>query len=193
MSRGRRPGTPETRQAILRSAREAFAAKGFRGTTIRGVASAAGVDPALVHHYFGTKDDLFLAALEVPVDPRSVLPEVLAGPLDTVAERLLTTVLTLWDDPPTRLPLVALVRSSLAPDGPTSLLQDGLLRLVLGPLSETLPDRGVERVQLFATQMIGLMIARYVLALEPLASMPRGDVVAAVAPNLQRYLTGPLG
>jgi AcrR family transcriptional regulator len=193
MSRGRRPGTTETRGAILEAAREAFAAKGFRGTTIRGVAADAGVDAALVHHYFGTKDDLFLAALEVPVDPRQVLPVVLAEGLEGAAERLLSTVLGLWDDPATRRPLIAVVRTSLAPETRANLLQDGLLRLILTPLREMLPhDEGEVRAGLFATQMIGLLLGRYVLELEPLASMPREDVVRWVAPNLQRYLTGPL-
>ena len=193
MSRGRRPGTPETREAILVAAREAFADKGFRGTTIRGVAAAAGVDPALVHHYFGTKDDLFLAALQVPIDPRQVLPGVIAEGLDGAGERLLSTVLGLWDDPANRLPLVAVIRSALAPEGGTQLLEDSLLRLVLKPLREALPPEEADvRVELFATQMIGLILARYILALEPLASLPREQVVAWVAPNLQRYLTGPL-
>jgi AcrR family transcriptional regulator len=193
MSRGRRPGTTETRSAILEAAREAFAAKGFRGTTIRAVAADAGVDAALVHHYFGTKDDLFLAALEVPVDPRQVLPVVLAGGLDGAAERLLRAVLPLWDDPATRRPLVAVVRSSLSHDTQVNLLQDGLLRLILGPLRDAIGgEDATVRAQLFGTQMIGLILGRYVLALEPLASMPSEQVVAWVAPTLQRYLTGPL-
>ncbi|HET7735598.1 MAG TPA: TetR family transcriptional regulator [Nocardioidaceae bacterium] len=190
-SRGRRPGSPETRDAILESARESFASRGYRGTTIRGVAGGAGVDPALVHHYFGTKDDLFLAALQVPVDPRQVLPAVLAEGLDDAAERLLGTVLTLWDDPATRRPLVTVVRAGLSQE--TTLLQDGFLRLVLGPLREAIGTADAEvRAQLFGTQMIGLIVARYVIGLEPLASLPREQVVAAVAPGLQRYLTGEL-
>jgi len=191
MSRGRRPGTTETRGAILEAAREAFAAKGFRGTTIRGVAAEARVDPALVHHYFGTKDDLFLAALRMPLDPRVVLPAVLQEGLDGAAERLLRAFLSVWDDPIARQPLVAMVRSSLAPDSPGNLLQEGMLRMVLKPLAEALPARDAERrAQLVASQMIGLIMMRYVLALEPLASMPRDELVAWVAPNLQRYLTG---
>lgn len=192
-SRGRRPGTPETRDTILESARESFASRGYRGTTIRGVAADAGVDPALVHHYFGTKDDLFLAALQVPVDPRQVLPAVLAQGLDDAAERLLSTVLALWDDPATRRPLVTVFRAALSHESQTNLLHDGFLRLVLGPLRDAVggPD-GEVRAQLFGTQMIGLIVARYVIALEPLASMPREQVVAAVAPSLQRYLTGQL-
>ena len=191
--RGRRPGGPDTRGQILDAARASFADRGFRRTTIRGVATAAGVDPALVHHYFGAKDDLFLAALEIPVDPRSLLAGVLDGGVAGAGERLLRTFLSVWDDPGARLPLVALVRSSLAQDGPESLLEQGILRLVLGPLRGVLPpDRADLRVQLVASQLAGLVVTRYLLALEPLASLPADRVVAALAPTLQRYLDGPL-
>jgi AcrR family transcriptional regulator len=192
-ARGRRRGATETRAEILQAARQSFAARGFSGTTVRYVASQAGVDPALVHHYFGSKDDLFLAALELPVDPREVLPGVLAGGLHGLAERLLGTVLSLWDDPAVQLSLVAMLRDGLSPGASSKLLQEGLLRIVLAPIAERLPAAERERrVQLFATQMIGLLVGRYVLALEPLASIPREELVAWVAPNLQRYLTGPL-
>src|SRR5512140_313481 len=97
--RGRRPGAPDTRAAILDAARSAFAEKGFGGTTIRGVAAEAGVDAALVHHYFGTKDDLFVAALELPVDPRqAIAPALVDGP-DGAGERLLRVFLGVWGDP----------------------------------------------------------------------------------------------
>src|SRR5919204_863212 len=97
--RGRRPGAPDTRATILEAARASFAESGFAGTTIRRVASAAGVDAALVHHYFGTKDDLFLAAMELPVDPRQALAPALADGAEGAGERLLRVFLTLWDDP----------------------------------------------------------------------------------------------
>jgi AcrR family transcriptional regulator len=192
--RGRRPGGPDTRGQILSAARESFAHKGFSGTTIRSVAAEAGVDPALVHHYFGAKDDLFLAALDIPVDPRALLPAVLADGLDGAGERLLRLFLSVWDDPAARLPLIALVRSSLGEGGaPETLLQQGILRLVLDPIRAALPVAEADRrVQLVASQMIGLVMARYVLALQPLASMPADDVVAWVAPTVQRYLDGPL-
>ncbi|MGZ4477926.1 MAG: TetR/AcrR family transcriptional regulator [Nocardioidaceae bacterium] len=191
-TRGRRAGGPDTRGEILEAARESFADKGFARTTIRGVAVGSGVDPALVHHYFGSKDDLFLAALQIPVDPRAVLPEVFAPGLDGAGERLLRAVLPVWDDPDVRLPLVALVRTSVGHESAQTLLQDGLMRMVLTPLRELLPaDEADTRSQLLATQMLGLIVTRYVLGLEPLASMPREQVVAWVAPNLQRYLDGP--
>jgi AcrR family transcriptional regulator len=192
-NRGRRPGGPDTRGEILAAARESFAHKGFAGTTIRAVAAEAGVDPALVHHYFGAKDDLFLAALEIPVDPRTLVPGVLAEGVAGAGERLLRLLLSVWDDPETRLPLIALVRSGLSQEAPQTLLQQGILRMVLAPLRAALPaDEADRRVQLVASQMVGLVMTRYLLALEPLASMPVDDVVAWVGPTLQRYLDGPL-
>ncbi|MDX6299138.1 MAG: hypothetical protein QOF53_352 [Nocardioidaceae bacterium] len=191
--RGRRPGGPDTRGAILLAARRSFADKGFGSTTIRAVAAEAEVDPALVHHYFGSKDDLFLAALEIPVDPRALLPTVFEGGVTGAGERLLRIFLSVWDDPRARLPLIALVRSSLVQEGPESLLQQGILRMILEPLRTALPSAEADRrVQLVISQMAGLVMTRYLLALEPLASMPADEVVAWVAPTLQRYLDGPL-
>jgi AcrR family transcriptional regulator len=199
-ARGRRRGGPDTRGAILDAARTSFAAKGFGRTTIRAVAAGAGVDPALVHHYFGSKDDLFLAALEFPADPRAMVPQVFEGGTAGAGERLVRLVLSVWDDPAAQLPLVALVRSSLAQDGPESLLQAGLLRMVLTPLRVVLdrdgePGEGADadrRAQLVVSQVLGLIIGRYVLRLEPLASMAPDELVAWVAPTIQRYLDGPL-
>ena len=191
--RGRRPGGPDTRGQILASARRSFADKGFTGTTIRAVAAEAKVDPALVHHYFGSKDDLFLAALEIPVDPRALVPRVFEPGMAGAGERLLRLLLSVWDDPAARLPLIALVRSSLTEETPETLLQQGILRMVLQPLRAALPEEEADRrVQLVASQMIGLVMTRYVLALEPLASQPAEDIVAWVAPTHQRYLDGPL-
>ena len=190
-ARGRRPGGPDTRGAILAAARESFAHKGFAGTTIRAVAASAGVDAALVHHYFGSKDDLFIAALEIPVDPRQVVPMVFTEGVEGAGERLMRMFLSVWEDPEARLPLIALVRASLGEAGPVNLLREGVLRMIFTPLREILPgDDAEERVQLVLSQLVGLVVARYVLAVEPLASMPPEDVVAWVAPTVQRYLDG---
>jgi AcrR family transcriptional regulator len=190
--RGRRPGNPETRTAILTAARASFAASGFAGTTIRGVAAGAGVDPALVHHYFGTKDDLFMAALDVPVDPRDLIgPVVAAGP-DGAGVRLVETFLSVWDDPAVQLRLLALARSAMQPEG-EKLMTQGFLPVVIRPVLEKLcVDRPDARVPLVASQVIGLIIARYVLRVEPLASDPAELVAARVGPTIQRYLTGDL-
>ncbi len=190
--RGRRPGATRTRAEILASARELFAARGFAGTTIRAVAAGAGVDPALVHHYFGTKDDLFMAALELPVDPRTALRPALAEGPDRAGEALLRTFLAVWDDERNRLAFVGLFRSVLEPAG-ERLLREGFVPVVLGPVGEALAlERPQLRVALLASQMLGLILARYVLELEPVASMDAELVVATYAPTLQRYLTGEL-
>lgn len=189
--RGRRPGGPDTRGQILDAARESFARRGFSGTTIRAVATAAGVDPALVHHYFGSKDDLFLAALQMPIDPRQIVPVVFADGVDGAAERLLRLFLSVWDDPDKRLPLVALVRGSLGEQSPLNPLRDAIIRLIFGALREVMPEEDADqRITLVASQMLGLIVTRYVLVLEPLASMPADEVVGWMAPTIQRYLSG---
>lgn len=191
-SRGRRPGAPDTRAQVLDAARTSFAERGFRATTIRAVAASAGVDPALVHHYFGTKDNLFLAALEMPVDPRELLaPVVQMGP-DGAGERLLRTFLSVWDDPEIQVQLLAVVRSVLNEDG-GQLLKEGFIPVVVGPVvGRLVSDQPEVRVPLVVSQVIGLIVARYVLALPPMATMPTEDVVARIGPVLQHYLTGDL-
>lgn len=191
--RGRRPGSPDTRTAILDAARECFAFGGFGGTTVRAVASAAGVDAALVHHYFGSKDDLFFAALELPFDPREVLAEAArSGGAEGAGERLVRTFLGVWDDPASRPALVALARRGLEPGG-EPLLRDGFIPMVVVPLGEQLGvDRPEVRMPLVASQILGLIVMRYLLEVEPVASMGAEAVVATYGPVVQRYLTGPL-
>ncbi|HEY0903768.1 MAG TPA: TetR family transcriptional regulator [Marmoricola sp.] len=190
--RGRRPGSPDTRAAILVAARELFATGGFSGTSVRAVAARAAVDPALVHHYFGSKDDLFVAALELPIDLRDVVgPAVAAGP-DGAAERLLRTFLSVWDDPAYQLPLIGLARRLTDPSG-KELMRDGFLRVVIGPLGVALGvDEPERRMSIVASQVVGLIVMRYLIAVEPLASMDAEELVAVYAPTLQRYLTGDL-
>ena len=190
--RGRRPGSPDTRAAILARATELFAAQGYAGTSMRAIATAAGVDSALVHHYFGTKDDLFLAALELPVDPRVLIGPAVAGPVEQAAERFLGVFLTTWDDPDLRPSLVAVARGIMDPAA-NRLLSEGVLPVVIEPIGVALGiDRPHDRMPLVASQVIGLILMRYVLAVEPLASMPRDQVIATYAPTIQRYLTGEL-
>ena len=192
-SRGRRPGAPDTRAQVLDAARTSFAEKGFRATTIRAVAATAGVDPALVHHYFGTKDNLFLAALEMPVDPRELLaPVVRQGP-DGAGERLLRTFLSAWDDPDIQVRLLAVVRSVLDDDG-GQLIKEGFIPVVVGPvLAQLVTDQPDVRIALVVSQVLGLIVARYVLALPTMALMPADDLVARMGPVIQHYLTGDLG
>jgi AcrR family transcriptional regulator len=190
--RGRRPGAPDTRAEILTSARTLFAARGFANTSVRAVAADAGVDPALVHHYYGTKDDLFMSALEIPVDLRALLAPVVEQGADGAAERLLRTFLGVWDDPEHQAAFVVLFRSLIEPSG-ERLLKEGFLPVVMRPVAEALGlERPELRIQLVASQIFGLIICRYVLRLQPLAAMTEDQVVGTYAPTLQRYLTGEL-
>jgi AcrR family transcriptional regulator len=191
---GRRPGNPDTRDAVLAAARAAFAERGFDGATIRGIASAAGVDPALVHHYFGNKDKLFLAAIEAPANPAELLPEVLAGGRDNLGENIVRLLLRVWDGP-MRPAALALVRSAVGNEWTARLLREFLvsqiLRRVVGTLGLPTAEREA-RGSLAASQLIGLVMARYVLKVEPLASATPESLVAAIGPTVQRYLTGPV-
>jgi AcrR family transcriptional regulator len=192
---GRRPGNQDTREAILRSAREAFADRGFDQASIRQIATGAGVDPALVHHYFGTKDQLFLATVEAPIDPANLLSQVLGGDVQQVPERLVRTFLRVWDDPVTGSAAVALVRSGLQHDWSARMLREfvttQILRRVLTQL-DLAPAEAPMRGSLIASQMIGMAMIRYVLKLEPLASADPEVVVASLAPTIRRYLLEPL-
>ena len=121
---GRRPGAPDTRGEIVAAARREFAAKGFDKTSLRGVARSAGVDPALVHHYFAGKQDLFLVAIQLPFDPRTVLPPVLRGPRKGLGERLVRAVLGLWDDSALQPGLLSGARSALSSEESAHLRSD---------------------------------------------------------------------
>jgi AcrR family transcriptional regulator len=186
---GRRPGSPDTRGEILEAARREFGAQGYDRTSMRAVARAAGVDPALVHHYFAGKEDLLLAAMEVPFDPRTLLASVLEGPRDQTGERLVRAVLGEWDDPERQPRLLAVIRTAIASEASSHLLRDGFLRLILDQIA-SIPDvdDASRRGNLVASQIVGLIMARYVVGIEPLASMPADEVAASIGPTLQRYL-----
>ncbi|MEV0154994.1 TetR family transcriptional regulator [Micromonospora sp. NPDC050686] len=191
---GRRPGRPDTREAILAAARAAFAERGFDAASIRAIAAAASVDPALVHHYFGTKEELFRATVAIPIDPAGLLPAVLAGGPDEVGERLVRTFLTVWDSP-VGTAAVALLRSAVSSEWTARLLREFLatqiLRRVLDQLDLDPAERPL-RGALVASQVAGLAMMRYVIRLDPIATADRETLVAALAPTLQRYLTGDL-
>lgn len=190
---GRRPGTPGTRQAILDAARARFAEVGFDKASIRSIAAAARVDPALVHHYFGTKQDLFVAVIALPVDPRLVLDAITAAPLDQLGEHLLRAVVTVWDSPGGN-GAVAAFRGVIG-GGDPALVRTFLLDIILKDVRRRVDSprgSGGTRVALTASQMIGLLVARKILGIEPVASMSVDELVTHVAPTLQRYLTGEL-
>ncbi|HET6212219.1 MAG TPA: TetR family transcriptional regulator [Micromonosporaceae bacterium] len=191
---GRRPGNPDTREAILAAARQAFGERGFDGASIRTIATSAGVDPALVHHYFGTKEQLFLEIVQVPIDPREFLPGILAGSKDEVGVRLVRTFLGVWDSP-AGTAAAAVLRSAMSNDWTVRLLREFLTTQILRRVVNQMdldPVEAPHRAALVATQMAGLAMMRYIVKIEPLASAPAEWVVAAVAPTIQRYFAGPL-
>jgi len=191
--RGRRPAGEDRRGDILAAAREEFARRGFDGATLRGIARAAGVDPRLVHHYFEGKDDVFTAAFELPVRPQDVVDPVLAPGPDGIGERLVRLFLSVWDSPPGRQRIVALLSASLTSEAGARMLREFLTREVFARIVAALRADDPElRASLAASQMMGLVVARYVVALEPLASLEPDDVVEVIGPTLQTYLAGPL-
>jgi AcrR family transcriptional regulator len=188
---GRRPGKTDTRQAILDAATICFAESGYDGTTIRAIAARAGVDPALVHHFFGAKSELFAAAVDFPFSPRAVLPAILDGAGDDAGERIVSMFLALWDDDSTRRRLLAVVRSAVRYEAAAAMLRAFLRREVIGTFVRTLDTPDAElRATLVGSQLIGLAMARYVVKLQPLATASTAELVAAYGPTLQRYLTG---
>lgn len=186
---GRRPGSPDTRGEIVEAARREFGAHGYDRTSMRAVARAAAVDPALIHHYFESKEDLLLSAMEVPFDPREVLGAVVDGPQDRIGERLVRAVLGQWDDPQRQRRLLTIVRTAIASEAASHLLRDGLLRMILDQIA-AIPgiDDARSRGNLVASQLVGLLMTRYVVGIEPLASMPADEVVTRIGPTVQRYL-----
>lgn len=189
-SPGRRPGGPDTRGEILDAARESFASKGFAATSIRGVAREAGVDAALVHHYFGGKDELFIEAMALPIDPREVAARILGGPQDELGRRIATTFLGVWESPDGQQPMKAMLRSVVSSDDMAKLMRESITRMIIGPVSESLgvPDAGL-RVSLVASHLIGMALARYLVELEPLASTDIAVLIDRMSPVLQHYLT----
>ncbi|WP_370880961.1 TetR/AcrR family transcriptional regulator [Streptomyces africanus] len=193
--RGRPPRTEsaDTRDRILTAAREEFSERGYEKTSVRGIAKAAGVDPALVHHYFGTKEQVFEAAITLSFGPALDAPKAIEeGPLDGVGERLARFFFGVWENPATRAPLLAIVRSAVTNDTAAAVFRRivaaQVLRRIAGRLD--LPDAEL-RAELAAAQLVGTAMLRYVIKIEPLASADPEQIIARLAPVVQGHLTGP--
>ncbi|GAA4588978.1 TetR family transcriptional regulator [Planotetraspora phitsanulokensis] len=190
---GRRPGSPQTREAILDAAVEAFTEGGYAATTIRAVARTAGVDPALVMHFFGNKDGLFDAAIRASGLPLRELGEVMEGDIEGVGERLVRRYLSLWESPEHGPKLRAVVGSAASSPAAAVMLKEFITSEVLQPLAKQLGvDRAETRGILAGSHLIGIAFTRYVLNIGPVASLDSEQLVACVAPAVQRYLTGDL-
>jgi AcrR family transcriptional regulator len=190
---GRRPGTSGTRAAIADAARHLFAERGFDRTSIRAVAEAAEVDPALVSHFYGSKQQLFVAVVELPFDPEAVLPQLVAGDRDALGLRLASFIVGMLESEEGRSRFTGLVRAAASEPEAARMVRELVSARILAPLVAALDvDEGPLRATLVGSQVIGLTMARYIVQVEPLASAPAEDVVAAIAPTLQRYLLEPL-
>jgi AcrR family transcriptional regulator len=193
----RRPGRPagssDTRERILTSARELFSRNGIDKTSIRAVAADAGVDPALVHHYYGTKQQLFAAAIHIPIDPQDILRPLRDTPVDELGHKLLSVLVPLWDSDLGK-GFIATIRSLLAGSEVglvRSFLQE-VITVEVGSRVDDPPGSGRLRVQFVASQLVGVVMARYILELDPFKSLPFEQIAETIGPNLQRYLTGDL-
>jgi AcrR family transcriptional regulator len=184
---GRRPGPTATRQEILAAARRLFGQRGYAGTTIRAIAAEAGVNPALVHHFFRTKEQVFVAALEFPIQPAAVLAMLQDGPREEIGERTARFIVSVWREPDSRAPLLAILRSAMTRDESAVVTREFLSSVALIKVSTTL---GVEPLRVIGAigQAVGVMVLRYVVGLEPLASASEDEVVALIAPTFQRAL-----
>jgi AcrR family transcriptional regulator len=188
--RGRpRKGESDARDRILAAATDEFGEHGYDASTTRAIAGRAGVDPALLHHHFGTKADLFAASIGAPLRPDLAVPEILTGPREQTGERLVAYVLAMWDSPTVGPRALVMLRTSLASKRATPLLAGFLRRELLDKVAAGLaaPDAGL-RADLAASQIAGLIIARYVLRLPDLVAAPTDVLVARVGATVQGHL-----
>ncbi|UPK74676.1 TetR family transcriptional regulator [Nocardioidaceae bacterium SCSIO 66511] len=187
---GRRAGTPDTRGEIIAAAREAFASKGFDRTSLRSIARSAGVDPALIHHYFDGKDELFMVAMDLPLSPREKLVEALDVPREQVGGTLVATLLGVWDDDAYQPALLGVLRSLTSGSEAGTRMRTAFVEGMIFPalrqeVSGPVSDRALS---LIGTQLVGLIVARYLVGLEPVASMKRVELAELIGPTVQRYL-----
>jgi AcrR family transcriptional regulator len=179
------PRSAGTRRAILDAARSAFAARGYEQTTIRAVAAQSGVDASMVMRYFGSKAGLFTAAATADLQ----IPDLRAVPAGRRGELLVRHVVDRWEDGARDDELILLLRTAVTSEAVAAQLQAAVGQLITGPIAALGDESAAERGAYIGAQLLGLALCRYILRLEPLASLPAGDVVAAVAPSVQRYLT----
>jgi AcrR family transcriptional regulator len=190
---GRRPCESSTRQAILKAARRLFSRRGYEGATMRAIATEAGVDAALIVHFFGTKAALLAEAVEWPFDPEVEMPKLLVDGRHHAGRHLVELFVKVWDDEGSRHPVLVLLRAATTEPQAAEMLREFMSRRLYPPLMEHLRvDQPELRSDLVVSQLLGLGLVRYVLGLEPLASAKPADVVKWISPTVQRYLTGKL-
>jgi AcrR family transcriptional regulator len=192
--RGRPPGESVTRDAIIRSARQQFAERGYRATSLRSIGQAAGVDARLVLHYFGSKRDLLTESVELPIEPEEAITTVFADGNEHVPENAARLLVSILEDPDSRRPLVALLRAAVAEEEAADLIRDLLTRRLLLPIATRLGGEDAPlRASFVASQLVGITIVRYVVKIPPMAIASREDLVRALVPVFEHYLHGQWG
>jgi len=189
---GRRPGESTTRELILEVARECFAERGYDATSVRRIAEAAGVDQSLVHHFYGTKENLFLNALEIPFRLPEAIARAVPGDHAGLGERIVRAHIDLWENVVAAPALLVALRSAAVNVKAGVLLREFIADAVRTALADVVTgERADLRAGLICTNLIGLSMARYILLLEPVASASADEVVADLAPALQTYFDPP--
>ncbi len=184
-------GTHDAKVLIREEARRQFGARGYRGTTLRSVADAAGVDPRLVLHYFGSKRELFLDSVELPIDPDQVVNGVFAAGLDEVPRRAVALILSTLEDAARRDAFIGILRAAVSEPEVADMIGTLLAERMLTPIASRVGGARPElRASMVASQVLGLGIARYVVRLEPLASAPADELARAITPVVEHYLRG---
>ncbi|MER5642204.1 TetR family transcriptional regulator [Kitasatospora sp. NPDC002227] len=193
MPRGRRPGSPDTRAAVLDVARRRFLADGYQGVTLRSVAAEAGVDQALISYYFGSKRGLFGAAMALAVNPAEVAAQAVAGDLTTLPQRVLRTLIAVWDSPEAGPPLLAMLRNVAQDESHAALLREVVQQEIVERVAARLDGPNAHhRATAFGAVITGVITLRYLVRLEPLASMSPDEILRHVGPALRTALFGPL-
>jgi len=187
---GRRPGSEDTRGRILAAARSEFGAKGFHQATIRGIAAESGVDPALVHHYFGNKEDLFAVSIDLPLRPTELADTILADGLESAGRNITTLFFTVWENPDTRDPMLAMLRGAFGTEQGAAVLREFFGTAMLGTVAPRIGGADAElRVSLAVSHLIGVAVLRYVVGFPTLRSVPVEKLIETLAPRIQTYLT----
>lgn len=191
MPRGRRPGTSDTRQRILRAAADRFTTAGYDAVSLRGIATDAGVDPALIRHFFGSKEGLFSEMVADQIRPDRVARATRTVPTGELGWYLVRYFLTLLGDVDAPHPMLGVVRSAVSNEHAAGLVRRVISEQVLAPITASTVDRAELRASLCASQLVGMAITRYAVRLPALVATSPEDIVAWLGPVLQAYLTGP--
>jgi len=189
---GRRPGTTETRQRIAAAAAAHFAELGYEGATFRRIATAAGVDPALVVHFYGSKERLFREVMTLPEAVADGLVAIALRPEQARGRALAELVVAALESPVSRPIVLGRIRSAATHPDAAALVRETVTRDLHRLTSAITEDRPETRAVLIGSHLVGIALARYVVLVEPLASMPPDEVVELLAPTFQRFLAEPL-